>query len=298
MNEIVANPPGPGSQSRKSRLGGSFVLRMMLKRIAVRQDPRALIAAGRIALVLPLLQTILLVVVLNAELWQALLGLEGLVISALAYGQFRRGQIENKFIGYGIALLNAAALGAVGLALRGHLLWVTGLIGMLALTWLVFVPTRPGTVRNAWLAFVLPMLLLVAACGFARFAMWTSETASDVASRRPYLTVGWYAFALRGGNGTERALLRLRQAQASFAAGEYASAFELAHDGAYDSQGKSQVPATAIGAELLESLLRIKAQSHYNDRWHKDEQIWMPINVDPLPAEARTDATVKLRWGW
>lgn len=298
MNEIVANPLSPGPQSPQKRRGGSFVLRMMLQRVAARQDPSALIAAGRIALILPLVQTILLVGVLNTEPWQALLGLEGLVIAALAYGQFRRGQIENKFIGYGIALLNAAALGAVGLALDGHLLWITGLVGMLAMSWLVFARSRPGTVRNAWLAFALPLLLLAAACGFARYGLWASETTSDVAARHPYLTASWYAFALRGGNGTERALLRLRQAQADFAAGDYASAFAIAHDGAYDSQGKSRVPATAIGAELLDSLLRLKAQAYYNDRWHKDEKIWMPIGVDPLPAEARSDETVKLRWGW
>jgi len=277
---------------------GSFVVRMALARVANVQDPRALHAAGRIVLAMPVIQIVLLVGVLDAQWWQALLGLEGLVIAALAHAQLRRGSIETKLVGYGIALLNAGALGAIGLALGGHLFWVTGAICMVPVTMLVFGRTGTSTVRNALAAVALPMLLLAAGCGYARFALVHSQSQQDPAAQSFELRACWYAYLLRGGNGTERALLRLRQAQAAFAAKDFVRAYELAHDGAYNDRGDSRVPATAIGAGLLDSLLRLKAQAFYNQAWKKDEKLWTPIAPDPMPQDMLSEESVSVRWGW
>ena len=50
-------------------------VRALLRGPQLRQSPQALKAAGRMVLVLPILQTLVLVGVLNSELWLALLGL-------------------------------------------------------------------------------------------------------------------------------------------------------------------------------------------------------------------------------
>lgn len=277
---------------------GSFVVRVMLAPLVLRQHPRALALAGNLALALPLAQVALLVGVLKAEWWQGLLGLEGMVIALLASSQFRRAGVESRLVGYGIALINAAALGAIGLVLGGHLLWITGAIGMAAITWLVFAPTRVRTVRAVATTFMAVMLLLAAGCGYARYTLETSRTEPEPARRAAQLQVAWLALLLRGGNGTERALLRLRQAQAAFAGSQFDAAFAFAHDGGFDSHGGSRVPATAIGADLLDSLLRIKAQAYYNARWHKQDRIWVPIASDPLPQEVLGEESVQVRWGW
>lgn len=277
---------------------GSFIVRMALARVRIEQTPQALAMAGRLALVLPVLQALLLVAVLNSQLWQGLLGLEGLVVGALASAQLRRGSAEGKLVGYGIALLNAAALGAIGLALGGHLFWLTGLAVMLPMTWLVFARTSTGTVRNALIAAALPLVLIAGVCGYARYGLAASATNTDPASRSLQLGAAWLGWHLRGGTGTERALLRLRQSQAAFAAGDFAAAYKFAHDGAYDDHGNSRVPATAIGADLLDSLIRVKAQAFYNQAWNKQGGLWVPVADDPLPPEILDEASVKVKWGW
>lgn len=277
---------------------GSFIVRAILAPMRVRQSRHALVAAGTIAVALPVIQALLLVAVLDAEWWQGLLGLEGLVISLLARAQFRRASMESKLLGYGISLVNAAALGAIGMALGGHLFWVTGLVGMAAITWLTFSVTGAKTVRRVVAGFLLATLLLAGACGLARYGLVASAAQPDPAVRATLLDAAWAGLQLRGGNGTERALLRLRQAQAAFEGGRYQRAFELAHDGAFDSNGSSRVPASAIGQGLLDSLLRIKSQAYYNARWEKAEQIWMPIKNDPLPPEFLAEESVRAKWGW
>lgn len=287
----------PGTAPARPRRG-SFVVRMALARVRVQQSPQALAMAGRMALALPVVQALLLVAVLNAPLWQGLLGLEGLVVGALASAQLKRGSADGKLVGYGIALLNAAALGAIGLALEGHLFWLTGMVVMLPMTWLVFSATAPGSVRKAVIAAALPLLLLAGACGFARWGIEASETQTDPEARLSQLDAAWLGLRLRGGTGTERALLRLRQSQAAFAAGQYTRAFVFAHDGAYDDHGNSRVPATAIGADLLDSLIRVKAQAFYNAAWDKQGDLWVPMGADPLPPELLDEASVKVKWGW
>jgi hypothetical protein len=116
--------------------------------------------------------------------------------------------------------------------------------------------------------------------------------------RRQQLMLAWAGYQLRGGTGTERALLRLRQAQAAFELGDYQKAFELANNGAFDATGRSRVPATAIGADLLDSLLRMKAQSLYNSTWNKDAAIRTTIGNAPLGPELLGLEEVPLRWAW
>lgn len=287
-----------GFEPPANRRRGSFVIRMALQRLSMRQHPAALRAAGRMAVILPLAQALLLLGLLRAPLWQGLLGAEGLVVALLAASQLSRGNLESKFIGYGIALLNTAALGVVGVVLGGHLFWICGLIALLPITALCFIATGARTVRRAWLAFVIPLALLAGACGFGRYALEASPVQPDPATRQWQLDAAWAAFALRGGNGTERALLRLRQAQAAFDASDYTRAFDCAHDGAFDAKGRSRVPASEIGADLLDSLMRIKAQAYYNQRWGKADRIWLPIKGDPLPPELRHTGTLEINWAW
>lgn len=288
------HPPTPVRPLRR----GWFVSRILARPLTVRQHPAALRAAARIVTALPLLQVALLVGVLKAEPWQALLGAEGLVIAWLAGSQLRRQTVEGRLAGYGMAVLNTVAMGAAGLALGGHLLWLTGAIAMAVVTWLVFAPTGAHTVRRGWVALALLLGPLVLLCAAMRWAVESSATQTDAGMRRQQLTLAWAGYQLRGGTGTERALLRLRQAQAAFEVGDYHEAFELANNGAFDGTGRSRVPATAIGADLLDSLLRVKAQSLYNSTWNKDDEIRTTIRTAPLAPGLLELEEVPLRWAW
>ncbi len=282
---------------RKRR--GSFVVRLALRRLSLRQHRDALKAAARMVLVLPALQAGLLVGVLKGETWMLLLGLEGLLIAWLAAGQLSRPAPESKLIGFGIALLNAVLLSAVGLFLGSHLFWVTGVLAMLPVTALVFSATGARTVKLAWLAFGAPLLLVLLASGAGRVAIELSKSESDPVQRGQELQVAWYALLFRGGTGTERALLRLRQAQAAFEAGDFKASWEFADDGLYDERRLLRaIPASLIGSDLVESLLRLKAQAFYNHAWGKRDQIHTPLPPEPLDEETATDPTVKLKWGW
>lgn len=277
---------------------GSFLVRVALQRVALRQEPAALRAAGHMALALPLVQVALLVGVLDAEPWQALLGAEGLVIFLLAAGQFKRANVEGKLAGFAITFLNVAALGVAGLTLGGSLLWITGVAALLPIGLLVFAPTRKHTRRNAWAAFAVAMLAIAAFCGYGRYALAASSNEDDPAARAQSLQIAWVAWHVRGGNGTERALLRLRLAQAAFDAGDYQTAFELADDGAFDAERQSRVPASAIADDLLSTLMRTKAQAYYNLTWGKTEPIRTRIGHAPMPPDILRDAGVRARWAW
>jgi hypothetical protein len=284
-------------ESKRRR--GSFVVRMALQRIALRQRPEALKAAARMVLLLPIIQVTLLVGILNAETWMLLLGLEGLLIAWLASSQLARPNPESKLIGFGIALLNIVLLAAAGLFLNSHVFWVTGVIALLPLIWLVFGATRKHTVKLAWLAWGLPLGLLLVLSGAARGALVMSEKEEDPGTRGQQLQLAWYAMNLRGGNGSERALLRLRQAQAAFEAGDYERAYAMADDGLFDGKRLLRaIPASMIGGDLIDSLIRVKAQAFYNHKWDKQGNIYTPIKGEPLDDEARNDKSVGIRWGW
>lgn len=283
----------------QKRRRGSFVVRLALRRLALRQHRDALKASARMVLALPALQAALLVGVLKAETWMLLLGLEGLLIAWLAAGQLSRPAAESKLIGFGIALLNAVLLSAVGVFLGSQLFWVTGLLAMLPVTALLFLKTGARTVKLAWLAWLLPLLLVALACGAGRAAIEMSKSETDPVLRGRELQVAWYALLFRGGNGTERAMLRLRQAQAAFEAGDYDAAWQYADDGLYDDRRQLRaIPASLIGSDLVESLLRMKAQAFYNHAWGKQGEIYQPITPEPQDQETATDPTVKLKWGW
>lgn len=277
---------------------GSFSLRVMDRPSAPSQPEVALAAAGQMVLLLPIIQMLLLVGVLKAEPWQVLLGLEGLLMAWLARSQYRRVTREGKIAGFGIAILNAVAMGIAGIALGGHLLWLTGAAGMAAVAWLTFRPTGGRTIGHAWLGYSGSLLLVTLLCIACRAALELSSGGSEPAARARMLGFAWTGYHLRGGSGTERALLRLRQAQAAFEAADYSAAFAFAHDGAMNEKGGSRVPATAVGEGLLDSLLRVKAQAHYNGTWEKNDGITTAIGPEPLPAETLADPTVRVRWGW
>ena len=287
-----APPPG-------KRLLGSFVLRMALRRVRLRQKPQALKAAARMVLLLPVYQAALLVGVLNAETWMLLLSVEGLLICWLASSQLSRPTPENKLTGFGIAVVNAILLGAAGLFLGSHVYWVTGLIGMVPVIMLVFSDTGRNTVKLAWAMFVVPLLLILLFAAAGRLALIQSESETDPEARRTQLEVAWYVMQLRGANGNERGMLRLRQAQAAFEAGDYAAAYALADDGVYyHDRLLRPVPVSLIGADLIDSLIRVKAQAFYNDRWDKQDAIHTPIQPEPLDDESRSDKAGPVRWGW
>lgn len=278
---------------------GSFIVRLALRRVKLRQNRAALKAASRMVLLLPIVQAGLLVGVLNEAPWMLLLGLEGLLIAWLSAGQLARPNPESKLMGYGIALMNSILLGAVGLFLGSHIFWLVGVIGMIPVTALVFRETRAASVRRAWIKFLAPLLLLGLFCIAGRVALTHSVGLQDAASRETHLQVAWYAFQLRGGNGTERALLRLRMAQAAFENADYAAAYAYADDGAFDSQRFVRpIPVSSIGQDLLDSLLRLKAQAFYNERWGKSGTIFTPIAPDALPDEILQEPEVAVRWGW
>ena len=278
---------------------GSFVVRLALRRVKLRQNPAALKAASRMVLLLPLVQAGLLVGVLNQELWMLLLGLEGFLIAWLAAGQLSRPHPESKLMGYGIALLNTVLLATVGLFLGSHVFWIVGAIGLLPITVLVFRVTGAKTVRRAWIGYVVPLLVLTLVCIAGRVALMHSVSVEEAESRRMHLDVAWIAFQIRGGSGTERALLRLRQSQAAFESGDYEAAYRYADDGVYDGERFLRpIPVSEIGQDLLDSLLRMKAQAFYNQRWDKQGDIAMPIASDALPDEVLTEKSVQVRWGW
>jgi hypothetical protein len=286
--------PPPGMLRR-----GSFAVRMALRRIRLRQNPKALKAAARMVLLLPLLQSALLVGILKAETWMLLLGLEGLLIAWLAATQLSRPTPESKLTGYGIAVLNTCLLGAAGLFLGSNVYWVTGLIGLAPVTWLVFSVTGRNTVKLAWAAYVIPLLLVLLVAATGRWALISSESEPDPQARRSQLAAAWYVMLLRGANGNERGLLRLRQAQAAFEASDYEAAYALADDGLYYADRRLRpFPESLIGADLIDSLIMIKAQAFYNHHWDKQDQIRTPIQAGPLDEEALTDKNGPVRWGW
>ncbi|MCB9895178.1 MAG: hypothetical protein H6839_12060 [Planctomycetes bacterium] len=278
---------------------GSYIVRLALARVTLHQHRDALKAASRMVLVLPAIQVALLVGVLNGELWLLLLGLEGGLIAWLAASQIARPTPESKVIGFGIALLNTALLSVTGIFLGSQVFWVTGLLGIIPVIYLLFTNTGKHTLKLAWLLFIAPLILVTAFSAAGRVALIMSESEQDPAKRDNELQVAWCAMLLRGGNGTERALMRLRQAQTAFAAGEYARAYDLADDGIYTHDRRLRsIPASLIGTDLLDSLMRVKAQSFYNHRWDKNGEIYLPIKPDPLDEESRTDPTTSVKWGW
>lgn len=281
------------------RRRGSFIVRLAIRRVSLHQHRDALKSASRMVLALPVIQGILLVGIFNAEYWMLLLGLEGLVIAWLAASQLSRPNPESKLIGFGVALMNALVLGAVGIFLSSHIYWVTGIIGMIPVVWLVFAATGKRTVRLAWVLFVVPLLALLMAAGVARYDLELSKTETDPAKRATELQVVWLAFQVRGGNGSERALLRLRQAQTAFELERYDEAFEYANDGVFMRGSYMRgIPQSVIGQDLLDSLLRLKAQSYYNNRWQKNERIDMIIGPEPLDPETLSEESVNVRWAW
>jgi hypothetical protein len=286
--------PAPGARRR-----GSFAVRMALRRIRLRQNPKALKAAARMVLVLPILQSALLVGILNAEVWMLLLGLEGLLISWLAASQLSRPTIESKLTGFGIAVLNIGLLGAAGLFLGSNVYWVTGLVGLVPVTLLLFRVTGRSTVRLAWAAYVIPLLLIMLVSAAGRWALISSESEPDPEARRSQLSMAWHVMSLRGANGSERGLMRLRQAQAAFEAGDYEDAYHLADDGLYDrGRHLRPVPASLIGESLIDSLIMIKAQAFYNGHWNKQGKIHTPIQAEPLDEESLRDKSAQIGWGW
>ena len=285
----------PDSKKRR----GSFIVKLALARVTLHQHRDALKAASRMVLVLPVLQVALLVGVLNAELWLLLLGIEGGLIAWLASSQLVRPNPESKLMGFGIAVLNTALLSLTGVFLGSQVFWVTGVLGLLPVIFLLFRATGKHTIKLAWLMFIGPLLLIFSFATAGRVAIRMSETETDPARRNVQLEVAWYALLLRGGNGTERALLRLRQAQTAFANGEYRAAYEFADDGLYSNDRRLRaIPESLIGSQLLDTLMRVKAQSFYNSRWNKDGNIYVQIKPEPLDEESLTDPTTSVRWGW
>jgi hypothetical protein len=278
---------------------GSFIVRQALRRVTLRQNKAALKAAAWMLLLMPVVQAILLVGLLNSELWHLLLCVEGGLIALLAASQLRRPTPENRAIGYGIALLNIAALSLLGVFLGVHVLWVTGVLTLIPVSWLVLAPTRARTVKLAWAVLLAPTLLLVLAAGAARAGFELSKTEEDPARQLTMLQAAWTAGNVRGMNNSERALLRLRMAQAAFADGDYQRAFDYADDGVF-TKGRSlrPIPQSPIGEYLLDGLLMIKAQAYYNVRWDADRQVQLRLGTEPLDAETRSHEHIRARWAW
>lgn len=274
-------------------------VREILRGPRTRQTPQALKAAGRMALTLPLTQALLAVAVLNAEYWQALLGLEGLLIGALAANQLAQRDMQYRLLGLGIAWVNGIALSIIGLFLGSHLFWVTGLCGLAPITWLVLSPTTKRSVILAWAAYALVMALMFGAAGFARYCAETAPHESDLAARRFKLEVAWGAWTLRGGNSTERAMLRLRMAQTAFEAGDWESAFDWADDGlAYPDRRSRAIAESPLAEHVLRSLLLVKSVAYYNRTWGRSEPVETPVKTTPLDDETRNHPKVRLRWGY
>jgi hypothetical protein len=271
-------------------------VRALLRGPQLRQSPQALKAASRMVLILPVLQTILLVGVLNSELWLGLLGLEGLLMGALASSQLSQRDAQYRLVGLGMAFVNTLALAGFGLFVNSHAFWISGLMGFLPAMALALMPTGPRTVKTAWAAYIFAFALLFGGAGFARYCVETAGS-NEVAARRLKLEFAWAALVVRGSNGTERALLRLRMAQAAFANGEYESAFEYADDGLRYKDGRwRDLPASALAEPLFQSQLNVKAQAFYNATWEKKDAYKSIIKDDPIDASTLGECRVK--WGF
>jgi hypothetical protein len=278
---------------------GSFVIREALRRATLRQHPAALKAAARMMLALPLVQGFILVALFLSEPWLLLVAAEGLLIALLAASQLKRPTPENRLIGYGVALANLLAVGGAGLFLSAYALTFTSLAALFPVTLLVFAPTGRRTLAGGWVCYAMPLLVIAVLAGFSRAQLSAAATELDAPARMKQLAWAWAGLQVRGGNGTERALLRLRQAQAAMAAGDWERAFGWAHDGVFRPEGDlRRIPESAIGADLLESLLRVKAQAHYNRRWQRAEIIQTRIGAEPVDAELLREVRAAVRWGW
>jgi hypothetical protein len=285
----------PDTQRRQ----GSFIIRIALKEVILKQHPAAMKAAGRLLLVLPFVQAALLVGILDAEPWMLLLSAEGLLIAWLAASQLKRPSPENRLIGFGVGVVNMGAVSAIGAFLDVPILWITGLLALLPFCWLLLRPTRPRTIAASWTVFAIPLLVLLAFTAYARAALERSNTETSPQARLMQLGAAWHGLLLRGGNGTERALLRLRQAQAAFEAGYYDAAFRYADDGVRNNRGGMRgIPDSPLGELLVDSLLGYKAQSFYNQRWDKDGPAQAPIREESLSDELLHHPSARVRWGW
>lgn len=271
-------------------------VRAILRGPELRQSPQALKAAGRMVLLLPLIQIALLVGMLKAEPWLALLGIEGLLLGALAHNQLARNNAQYRFVGLGLALVNMVALAFIGLFLSSHVFWISALVALMPILALVLLPSRPQSVRLAWTAYLLAFSILLGLAGAARFCIETAAN-DEPAARRMKLSVAWAAYVTRGGNGTERALLRLRMAQAAFADQAYDAAFGYADDGLRYEDGRwRDLPASPLAEPLFQSQLNVKAQAFYNAAWNKNEPYRATIKPEPLDTSTLSECHVK--WGF
>jgi hypothetical protein len=295
MAESAISSPQSASQKPSARWLNA---REILRGEKSRQSPQALKAAARMVLAVPVLQALLQVGVLNAEWWQALLGLEGLLIASLAASQLSQRQLQYRLLGLAMALLNAIALAAIGLFIGSHVFWISGLLGFAPFAWLLLAPTGPRTVKLANGTFVLLFALLLAGATAARLCV-ENAAQDEPAARHRKLQVAWWGFVIRGGNGTERAMLRLRMAQSAFAAGDYELAYACANDGLNhpDKRGR-EIPVSPVADSILRSLLILKAQAFYNQTWGKNDKAPAPLDSAPLGEELRGHGEVRLRFGW
>jgi hypothetical protein len=285
----------PDAQRRR----GSFVIRIALKEVILKQHPAAMKAAGRLLLVLPFVQGALLVGILDAEPWMLFLCAEGLLIAWLAASQLKRPSPENRLIGFGVGVVNVGAVSAVGAFLGVPILWITGLLALLPFCWLLLRPTRRRTIAASWTMFAIPLLVLLVFAGYTRAALERSHTETNPQARLMQLGAAWHGLRLRGGNGTERALLRLRQAQSAFEAGYYDAAFHYADDGVRNDHGGMRgIPDSPLGGLLVDSLLGYKAQAFYNQRWEKEGPVQAPIRDESISDELLLHPSARVRWGW
>lgn len=282
----------------QQRRRGSFIIRIALKQAVLRQHPAAMRAAARMLLVLPVFQAAVLVGVLNAEPWLLLLSAEGLLIAWLAASQLKRPSPENRLIGLGLGSVNLLAMAMIGAFIGAPVLWITSVAALVPFGWLLLRRTRRRTIFVAWSGFALPLLLLACFAGFTRLALEQSR-GGESQDRVSLLEAAWHGLQLRGGNGAERALLRLRQAQAAFDTGDFQAAFELANDGLQNQRGVMRaIPDSPLGHALVDSLIALKAQAHYNRHWGKSAEIYMAINDQPLGDELASHPAARIRWGW
>lgn len=292
MSESAA----PTLKAARKPSAGWINVRALLRGRQLRQSPLALKAAGRMVLMLPVLQVALLVGLLNAEPWLALLGLQGLLLGALAHNQFARQDAQYRFVGLGLTLVNMLALAMIGLFVGSHVFWISALVALFPILALVLLPTKPQSVKLAWAAYLLAFAILLGLCGAARFCIETAAN-DEPAARRLKLSVAWMAYAARGGNGTERALLRLRMAQAAFADEAYEAAFEYADDGLRYEDGRwRDLPASPLAEPLFQSQLNVKAQAFYNAAWNKNDPSKTQIKPEPLDTSTLSECRVK--WGF
>lgn len=274
-------------------------VREMLRGPKVHQTHAALKSAGRMTLLLPVVQVILVVGLLNSEWWLGLLGLEGLLIGALATSQLGQRDSQYRLLGLGMAFVNFLALSIIGLFAGSHLFWISGLLGFFPICTLVLLPTGRRSLVLTWGFYGLIIAVMFAAAGVARFCVETAGTDENQVTRRHKLTIAWVAFTLRGGNGTERALLRLRMAQSAFASDDFEAAFYLANDGViHPDQRAREIPASPLAQYLLQSLMQVKSQAFYNMAWGKHEPMQSRIGPEPLDDETLDHPEVRVKWGY